>query len=237
VFLHGFLESSSMWSHLNLEQLNTQNIYIDLPGHGASELNDFSETPSIDFMADEVLKVLNYLTLKSYSVIGHSMGGYVGLLMKKIDSRCEKVVLLNSNFWEDNEQKKKDRIRVAEIAFKAKRIFIQEAIPNLFGKPENFQTEIFQLKNEAMEMLPESIAYASLAMRERKDFTDAINSNPVDYFIIQGMLDRLVDTDFLREQLISNKNLFILENAGHMAHIEQSEEVLGILKRILLSKI
>ncbi len=232
VFLHGFLESSSMWSHLNLEQLNTQNIYIDLPGHGASELNDFSETPSIDFMADEVLKVLNYLTLKSYSVIGHSMGGYVGLLMKKIDSRCEKVVLLNSNFWEDNEQKKKDRVRVAEIAFKAKKIFIQEAIPNLFAKPENFPTEIFQLKNEASKILPESIAYSALAMRERKDYTEEVKTKPSDYFIIHGMLDRLVDADFLRRQLTSDKNLFIIENAGHMAHIEQSENVQDILIQV-----
>jgi len=232
VFLHGFLESSSMWSFLQLNQLNSQSIFIDLPGHGKSALTDNSESPSMDFMATEVLKVLDFMKIESYSIIGHSMGGYVGLLLKEIDSRCKKIVLVNSNFWEDTEQKKKDRIRVAEIALKAKKIFIQEAIPNLFGKPENFQTEIFQLKNEAMEMLPESIAYASLAMRERNDFTGAIDSNPADYFIIHGILDRLVDADFLRKQLSSDKNLFIIENAGHMAHIEQSEEVQDILKQV-----
>jgi pimeloyl-ACP methyl ester carboxylesterase len=232
VFLHGFLESSSMWSNLDLQELNTQNIFIDLPGHGASELNDFSETPSIDFMAAEVLKVLNLLTLESYSIIGHSMGGYVGLLLKEMDSRCKKIVLVNSNFWADTEQKKKDRIRVAEIAFKAKNIFLQEAIPHLFAMPEKYLSKVEELKNEASKILPESIAYSALAMRERKDYTKELKTNPSDYFIIHGMLDRLVDTDFLREQLISDNNLFILENAGHMAHIEQSEEVLGILKEI-----
>ena len=232
VYLHGFLESSIMWSFLDFHEFNAKNIFIDLPGHGQSDLTDFSEEPSLDFMANEVSKILNLLQIETYSVIGHSMGGYVGLLLKKNDSRCKKVVLLNSIFWDDTEQKKKDRVRVAEIAFKAKKIFIQEAIPNLFGKPENFQTEIFQLKNEAMEMLPESIAYASLAMRERNDFTDAINSNPIDYFIIHGMLDRLIDADFLRRQLTSDKNLFIIENAGHMAHIEQSENVQDILKQV-----
>lgn len=232
VYLHGFLESSTMWTFLNFQAFNTRNIFIDLPGHGQSDLTDSSEDPSLDFMANEVSKILNLLQIETYSVIGHSMGGYVGLLLKKNDSRCKKVVLLNSNFWDDTQQKKKDRIRVAEIAFKAKKIFLQEAIPNLFGKPENYPNEIIQLKNEAMEMLPESIAYSSLAMRERNDFTDAINSNTVDYFIIHGILDRLVDADFLRKQLISDKNLFIIENAGHMAHIEQSEEVLVILNKI-----
>jgi pimeloyl-ACP methyl ester carboxylesterase len=233
VFLHGFLESSCMWSFLQLNQLNSQSIFIDLPGHGKSALTDNSESPSMDFMATEVLKVLDFLKIESYSIIGHSMGGYVGLLLKEIDSRCKKIVLVNSNFWEDTEQKKKDRIRVAEIAFKAKKMFIQEAIPNLFGKPENYANEIRDLKNEAMKILPESIAYSSLAMRLRQDFTDEVQKDSSNYFFLHGALDKLVDTDFLKSQLKSDKNLFVIENAGHMAHIEQSEKVLNILKKIL----
>jgi pimeloyl-ACP methyl ester carboxylesterase len=233
VFLHGFLESSCMWSFLQLNQLNSQSIFIDLPGHGKSALTDNSECPSMDFMATEVLKVLDFLKIESYSIIGHSMGGYVGLLLKEIDSRCKKIVLVNSNFWEDTEQKKKDRIRVAEIAFKAKKMFIQEAIPNLFGKPENHTEEIDVLIEQALKMAPESIAYSALAMRERKDYTREVTENPTEYFIIHGKLDKLVDTDFLKSQLKSDVNLFVIENAGHMAHIEQSDKVLNILKKIL----
>lgn len=232
VFLHGFLESSSMWSFLNLKELQKHTVFIDLPGHGKSLLTDNSESPSMDFIANEVIKVLNFLKIKSYSVIGHSMGGYVGLLLKEMDSRCEKVVLLNSNFWGDSEQKKKDRIRVAEIAFKAKKLFIQEAIPNLFGNPEKHSIKIDALIEEALKMAPESIAYSALAMRERKDFTREVTKNPTDYFLIHGKLDKLVEIDFLKNQLKSTKNLFVLEKAGHMAHIEQSEEVLMILKGI-----
>jgi pimeloyl-ACP methyl ester carboxylesterase len=184
-------------------------------------------------MAKEVLKVLNFLEINSYSVIGHSMGGYVAILLKEMDSRCEKAVLVNSNFWEDTEQKKKDRIRVAEIAFKAKKMFIHEAIPNLFGKPENHAEEIDVLIEQALKMVPESIAYSALAMRERKDYTREVSENPTEYFIIHGKLDKLVDTDFLKCQLKSDENLFIIENTGHMAHIEQSDEVLKILKKIL----
>ena len=232
VFLHGFLESSTMWSFLNLQALKARKVFIDLPGHGKSPLTDNSESPSIDFMAKEVLKVLNFLEIDSYSVIGHSMGGYVSLKLKEMDSRCEKAVLVNSNFWEDTEQKKKDRIRLAEIAFKAKKLFIQEAIPNLFGKPENHAEEIDVLIEEALKMAPESIAYSALAMRERKDYTREVSENQTEYFIIHGKLDKLVDTDFLKSQLKSVENLFVIENAGHMAHIEQSEEVFGILKEV-----
>ena len=60
--------------------------------------------------------------------------------------------MLNSNFWADSEQKKKDRLRVADIAFKAKKVFINEAIPNLFGQVELFRDEIEVLKEEAMKI-------------------------------------------------------------------------------------
>ena len=232
VFLHGFLESSTMWSFLNLQALKARKVFIDLPGHGKSPLTDNSESPSIDFMAKEVLKVLNFLEIDSYSVIGHSMGGYVSLKLKEMDSRCKKAVLVNSNFWQDTDQKKRDRIRVAEIAFKAKKLFIQEAIPNLFGKPENHAEEIDVLIEEALKMAPESIAYSALAMRERKDYTREVSENQTEYFIIHGKLDKLVDTDFIKSQLKSDENLFVIENAGHMAHIEQSEEVFRILMEV-----
>jgi pimeloyl-ACP methyl ester carboxylesterase len=238
VFLHGFLESNSMWDYLPLEQLNYQKIFIELPGHGQSALTDESENPSLNFYANEVQEVLVFLKIEKFSVVGHSLGAYVALILKEQNGACQKVVLLNSNFWADSEQKKKDRLRVAEIAFKAKKVFINEAIPNLFGHVELFQNAIQVLKEEAMKIEPESIAYAALAMRQRKDYSHMIAENPSDFFIIHGALDRLVTTEFLtqqtnpifKEQLANH--LFIINEAGHMAHIEMSRKLINTLKKI-----
>lgn len=54
VFLHGFLESSTMWEPLNLTDLPGTKLLIDLPGHGKSPLSDPSEIPSMKFMDEEV---------------------------------------------------------------------------------------------------------------------------------------------------------------------------------------
>ncbi|MEY3411485.1 MAG: hypothetical protein RIQ70_171 [Bacteroidota bacterium] len=234
VFLHGFLESSTMWSYLDLNELPAQRIFIDLPGHGKSELTDTSERPSIDFMTEEVMNVLTKLRIESYSVIGHSMGGYVGLLLKEKDNRCEKVILMNSNFWADSEQKKKDRLRIAEIAYKAKRIFIQEAIPNLFAFPENNEIDILRLKEEAMTMNSESIAYAALAMRTRKDFSSDIRSENAPYFVIHGEEDNLATAEQYLTY-IKDEHLFVVKQAGHMSHIEKPGEIQQILRIILLN--
>ncbi len=233
VFLHGFLESISMWDYLELNELPCKKVFIDLPGHGKSELYANFDAPSLQFFADEVLTVLNHLQIDCFSVVGHSMGGYVALILKQQLPSCEKVVLLNSNFWADSDQKKRDRVRVADIAFKAKRVLIQESIPNLFGDKELYKEEIEKLKSEAMEISSEAIAYASLAMRNRKDFTDEFNCFPSNYFLIHGTRDRFTNIGEILSKLENDYQLVLIEDSGHMSHIENPKKVIVSLNSIL----
>jgi len=226
VFLHGFLESSTMWDYLPLQELNAQCIFIDLPGHGQSPLNDSAEIPSIRYMADEVLQVLNALEVNEFTVIGHSLGAYVGLELARLPS-CQKLIFLNSNCWSDDEQKRRDRLRVAELVYSAKKHFIREAIPGLFGRPTDFQNEINELIKEANHMSPDAIAYAALAMRERTDYTLEVVANPSRYVFIHGEMDTLVSTETLQKRL-PGITIHLLTNAGHMSHIESSGRVLEI---------
>ncbi|MEN9988575.1 MAG: hypothetical protein RLZZ585_1614 [Bacteroidota bacterium] len=228
VFLHGFLESSTMWGHLPLQDLNAHCIFIDLPGHGKSPLNDLEEIPSIRFMADEVLQVLNALQVNEFTVVGHSLGAYVGLELAQFSS-CQKLIFLNSNCWSDDEQKRRDRLRVAELVYSAKKHFIREAIPGLFGRPTDFQKEINELIEEANYMSPDAIAYAALAMRERRDYTMEVVANPSRYVFIHGEMDTLVSTETLQKRL-PGITIHLLINAGHMSHLESSAEVIFLLK-------
>lgn len=229
LFLHGFLESISMWKVLHLETMNFQSILIDLPGHGKS-LNEDDEEPSIDFMSKKVIEIIQKLGITSFSVVGHSMGGYVALNLKQklFDEiiSCKKVILLNSNFWEDSKNKKKDRLRVAEIVFKNKNLFVREAIPNLFVNKEIYKSEIENLLNEALSIDKHAISYASLAMRNRENTKSVIEKNPNDFLIIQGLLDPIVPVETMKNELKEMEiKMEVIENAGHMAHFESTEIV------------
>ena len=226
VFLHGFLESSTMWDYLPLDNLPIQQIRIDLPGHGWSF--ELLNTPSIQLMALEVQRVLDHLAISKFSVVGHSMGAYVGLELSKMRG-FEQLILLNSNCWADSEQKKQDRLRVANFVHKAKSHFIREAIPNLFSNPQEQGQVIETLIKDANCMSPEAIAFAVLAMRERTDFTAYVNAHPEKFTFIHGIHDRLVSVEEL-QQKVPNANIHLLDS-GHMSHIEASEEVLRILAR------
>jgi len=229
VFLHGFLESSTMWSHLQLSKLSAQCILIDLPGHGKSNLIDAPEVPSISWMAQEVHKVLEHLHVNAYRLVGHSLGAYVGLELNQL-LPCQKFIFLNSNCWNDDEKKRKDRLRVADLVYTAKNHFIREAIPALFGHPSIYQVDIQHLILEANEMTADAIAFSALAMRERKDYTSVILAEPEKYMFIHGGLDTLVSTEDLQKR-IPGIPVYVIPNAGHMSHIEAKDEVMEIVEK------
>ena len=213
-----------MWDYLPLAELPIQQIRIDLPGHGWSF--ELLNTPSIRLMALEVQRILAHLSIENFTVVGHSMGAYVGLELSQLKG-FERLILLNSNCWSDSEQKKQDRLRVSSIVMKAKSHFIREAIPNLFSNPAEQGQVIQVLIEEANCMTPEAIAFAALAMRERTDFTEFVNANPKCFIFIHGKLDRLVSVEELQAK-IAGPSIHLLD-CGHMAHVEAGEELMDIL--------
>jgi pimeloyl-ACP methyl ester carboxylesterase len=234
VFIHGFLESSTMWDVLPLNDLNHKCIFIDLPGHGKSALENIPEEPSICWMANQVVATLEGQDVSSFSIVGHSMGGYVAMEIKRQMPDCRKVVLLNSNFWTDGEQKKKDRVRVASLVLKAKNLFIQEAIPHLFNDIQKHETTILNLVKEAKKMDAGAIAFSSLAMRNRTDFSAHIQKNPRDYLFIHGVLDRLVEVEeYSRKTEAFPEQLCLIDGAGHMSPWENPKAVMTGIRSIL----
>ena len=232
VCLHGFLESSNIWKTIDWEKLGLQAILIDLPGHGNSGFFPVKDHPCLSYPVNEVLSLLDKLEVNEYNIIGHSLGGYISLELKKIDPRCKKNILLNSNYWIDDEEKKKDRIRVADIVFKSKSLFLKQAIPSLFSNPKKNKAAITSLLDLASNYSSESIAFFSLAMRNRIDHSKNIDSND---FIIQGKKDPIINKKLLNDcQKLYGNRLYIEEHSGHMTLYENPSFIENTIKKILL---
>ncbi|MCR9171800.1 MAG: alpha/beta hydrolase [bacterium] len=226
VCLHGFLESISMWSVLRLEEYANL-ILIDLPGHGQSDLQHID---SMQSMAQAVQEVLDKEGVNSYGVIGHSMGGYVALELQEMDERCTKVILMNSNVWFDSEQKVEDRNRVAKLVQTKKERFVSEAIPNLFQAPENHPKEVKTLIQEASQISSEAIGRASIAMSQRRDFSEVVFSGELELIVVQGENDPIAPKERMEQLMVNQMENFHVVEAGHMAHLEAMKEVREVLK-------
>jgi pimeloyl-ACP methyl ester carboxylesterase len=219
LFLHGFLESHSMWNVFDLENAPFSSLLIDLPGHGSSLL---TESNSITEIAKEIYDLLNSLNLdEEIDLIGHSLGGYVAIELHKLLAKKGKLILFHSNFWEDDLLKKNDRNRVIEVVQSNKNLFINEAIPNLFLEDFRGSEFVKQLINEAKLISKDSIILYSQLMRDRHDNTDYIMSNLANTLFIQGKFDPIVKQENLDKFKFQLNAVYT--NAGHMGHIEDTE--------------
>ena len=229
VFLHGFMLSSTLWKNLSVNiPKGIQGIFIDLPGHGAS--NTIECPDNIDDIASLVHETIKSVTVKPFSIVGHSMGGYIALELLKKRVPIKKCVLLNSNFWEDSAEKKKERNRIAKVVKLNAQYLIQEAIPHLFppSTKNNFEAEIKDYIDVALQMNPQNILNATIAMRDRPDLSSVMRKNPSKFFIIQGVLDHIIPNElmeyYLKKYHLENVLLY-QNNSGHMSIIEKEQEV------------
>jgi len=80
VFLHSFSGSSAHWS-AQLEYFRPKHrcIAFDLRGHGKSEMPKDLGTLTVEQMAGDVAAVVNKLEIDPFVLIGHSIGGAIGV--------------------------------------------------------------------------------------------------------------------------------------------------------------
>ena len=235
LFLHGFLEDHAMWESIYTNFLveGFQCILVDLPCHGNSRFE--GDECSMGFMAEEVHQLLDFLKINEpILVVGHSMGGYVGLELSQL--RPTQLVLLHSNFWADSDSKKLDRNRVIKIVEQGKKKFIQEAIPNLFAPEnrENCAAIINQLIEKASTIPYKEIQAATAGMRDRSAFK---NTEKSSFAMIHGELDPIISTKMVKEELsqLANKpQLINLQNVGHMSIWEDHPSLIKALKTLLI---
>jgi|SRR6218665_676301 len=236
IFIHGFMENTTMW-HTVGRIPGIQRVTIDLFGHGKSIFTEgVSSDDGMEWLATKVIEIIDYLKFPCVQLVGHSLGGYVALeIFKTIPERVEHVTLLHSHPWEDNEDKKADRLRVAHLVQTKASTFIREAIPNLFFRPMDHVQDVDRYQQMALEMNPHAISWSSLAMRNRKNHTSTILEHPDRFTFVQGKYDPLIPLEKVKAFTSENNiSLIVLENSAHMGMVEETQNCMDILEMILI---
>ena len=234
VLLHGFLESSTIWKNVVSALKEThQIIAIDLLGHGKTEKLGYIH--SMETMAETVYAVLSELKVEKASIIGHSMGGYVGLAFaEKFPQQLEKLILLNSSTVADSEERKENRDRAKRLVKQNKQAFISMAIKNLFTDENRnaLRAEIDALVEEAVQ-LPEEYIIASIeGLKNRKDRTEVLQQYLGEKIIIAGKNDPVVPFKEIEAIAEKTNSTFISFEDGHMSYLENEEELLKVLNEL-----
>ncbi len=237
VLLHGYLESIETFANFanDLSRL-ARVITVDLPGHGMSNLK--VKSCSIDEMADAVDALAVHLKLKKINIIGHSMGGYVALAYAdKHKHKLQSLCLFHSSPNADTNEKIQNRKREINLILDGKKELICKAsIPNTFSNNNliKFAPEIERITKIACETPDHGIVAALEAMMNRTDRNHILKALDMPKVNIMGKEDNFIPLGVAREiARINDLTPFVLQTSGHMGFIEQRQECLREIFRII----
>lgn len=237
VLLHGFLGSHHIWENTISELSKSYRVIaIDLPGHGTTDC--FGYVHTMELLAKCVKAVMDSLRLKKYVIIGHSMGGYVGLALADLyPDNLKGLCLFHSSAYADSDEKKRDRTRSVRIVKANHKIYTTEVIKNLFAtkNAKYLKTDIAFAQKIASKVSKRSIIAALEGMKDRPNRDMILGMVHYPVMMVIGELDNVLPKDQLLEQtqLIKNKHILYLEHDGHMGFLESPKLTVKALRKFL----
>jgi len=232
LFLHGFCETSDIWTDWKKNLTGARLILVDLPGFGNSP--PLSGTVTIDRVAEKIADLIVYQQFKPV-LVGHSLGGYVALAVaEKIPALTEGLVLFHSTPYADTEDRK--ALRDKTIGFVRENgvdAFSRLLIPNLFHQKD--LPSVAQMQQLAAQTPQQTVLDYTAAMRDRPDRVAAFLAFNGKKAIIAGEHDALIPVDAMRTLAQQNRDiqLCILENTAHMGMFENPSASARFIGRVL----
>lgn len=237
MLVHGFGETSNVWKNqVEFFKDKVHLIIPDVPGSGKSEAID---DMSMEGMAEVVKAIMTTEKINSFTLIGHSMGGYISLAFaEKYFENLEALGLFHSTAYADSEEKKDIRSKGIDFIRKHGAFeFLKNTSPNLFSpfsKSENqklIDDFIGSLNNFSADVL---VSYYE-AMMKRPDRTAILKDSKFPVLFIMGKYDNAVPLeDGLKLCHLPEKSYIdILKKSGHMGMIEEPSESNSALEKFL----
>ncbi|MDB9831580.1 alpha/beta hydrolase [Candidatus Pelagibacter sp.] len=234
VLVHGFLGSSDMWiPQIKFFKDDFRVIAPALPGFGKSSA--ISSCDSIQCMANSILDSLEKKEVKSFNLLGHSMGGMIVQEIAKIAG--EKILKLicygtgprgdiPGRFETIDQSRKKLKINgLNDTAYRiAKTWFIKEE-----------KAKYFYLCEEAGRQTSIVAADNGLVAMKNWDGVENLQNIKNETLIIWGDQDKAYNFNQIEtlNDNISNSDLKIIKGCSHNVHLEKPDEFNKIVEKFL----
>lgn len=232
VLVHGIGGSGNHWLGV-IGDLSRKFRVIapDMIGFGYSDKPDIRY--SISELANYLFKLVNKVGLKSFNLVGLSLGGHVSIkIASKYQDSVKKLVLVDSAGLVNKRTKKlKDYFELdTSLNGVRKRLlssaFVKEAITD----------DVVRLSYKFINIEGVRRAFERALRESIKDrIEDDLRRIRCETLIIWGEKDPLIPLKhaYKFKRLIKNSKIYVIKDCGHTPHHEKREDFLNALKSFL----
>jgi pimeloyl-ACP methyl ester carboxylesterase len=237
VLIHGFPFDGHMWDAQVAGLSDRCRVIIpDMPGFGGSR----TDRPyTIKSLADDLHTFLAQINALPCVFGGLSMGGYISFaFVTRYPKDLKGLVLIDTKCQADNSEAKQNRMKTIETSRTlGLKPIADQMVPKLLA-PDTLQNkpEVVQRLRTIIEASSlQGIEYASLAMRDRRDYGSELPSIPVPTLILVGDADVLSPPPIATAMCaqIPRAEVVLIRGAGHMSPMEQPDQVNTALREFL----
>lgn len=232
ICLHGYPLDHRIWIPL-VEPLEgrCRLILPDLRGFGRSPKG--RARLSMALMARDIAHLMDRLHLEDAILVGHSMGGYVGLSFAyQFPQRLAGLGLISTQARADAAERRKGRYEMAKRLEEQGIGVVSQSMPAQLTSNEDLADCLGRLIGG---LDAQTLAEAQLAMAERPDASEWLRSIRVPALVILGEQDRLTPLENQQElaRLLPAAELVSLPECGHMPMMEAPTEVASALLKLV----
>lgn len=261
ILLHGAAGSWSTWTPLLAAaeargRPLTDVVAIDLPGWGSSPFPRSDRHTSVDAYARAVAEVARVLGYTEWTVVGHSLGGFIALHLAAIETRATRsVVLVSPTTFSMMHAAAHPVSGLRTIpAFvgllTVMRVFshgggaasallrglrevglLRRVMAPLFARPRQVPPGVLAALADEIRPLSFSAASTAAARYRPEQHWNLIRCAVASLRGERDVFVRARDDDELRA-LVEQTGTTTLDSAGHFAHIEVPDAVLDALEEI-----
>ena len=250
IMLHGWASYRGVWQQ-TIAALEGKYycVAVDLLGFGASDKSDGSDY-SLSAQAQRILMLADQLGFKTFSLLGHSMGGQIAMYIAAVlaPRRVEKLVSVGSVVT----GKLSDAVEKTSVPFfrNARKMPWLYGMANSLIKYRPLAKSVFKSWFFKMDSIPfdaweaDRLAAFNPACAVSSDetgkaihaldLTQHLRKIQAETLLIYGKQDGVVPDDqaLLAQTLIPNNNLALIEKCGHFPMYERKSQYLKALALI-----
>ncbi|MFG3497328.1 alpha/beta fold hydrolase [Streptomyces sp. NPDC047928] len=242
VLLHALPFGSAMWDAQarSLRARGHRVVALDQRGFGAAPLGDPAPPPSLEVVADDLVRALDERGMDRVVLVGSSMGGYAAMaFLRRRPERVAALALLAARGTADGAEAAAGRRAFADAMLDGARRdgIVAATTPLLVGATTRARRPevVARVMADAAAADPAAVAWAQRAIADRPDSLDVLRAADVPAVVVAGGEDGLVpvaEAGATADALPRGK-LVVVPDAGHLQPLECPGEVTGILTDLL----